>query len=304
MELVTYRAGRRAPRVGIHRGQGIVDLAALARAHGKPAPADMLSLLKRGPSALEEIERMLEQGAPADATTPHANAQLLAPVPRPGKIFALAQNYAEHVSEGGAEVRPKSGRVPLVFCKLPSSVIGPGAPILIPDMSTTVDWEVELAVIIGSPAHKVTAAKAASVIAGYSVFNDVSARYMTYPERAQFGPLEERFDFINGKWCDSFAVLGPSLVTDVKDPDHLNLKLSVNGVVHQNASTADMIFKVPEVIAFISRWSTLEPGDVIATGTPSGVGDTTGTYLKAGDVMEGSIEKLGTLRTPIQAPVG
>jgi 2-keto-4-pentenoate hydratase/2-oxohepta-3-ene-1,7-dioic acid hydratase in catechol pathway len=301
MELVTYLAGRRAPRVGIHRREGIVDLAALARAEGKRAPADMLSLLKRGPSALQEIERMLEQGVPAEATTPDTKVQLLAPVPRPGKIFALAQNYAEHVSEGGAEVRPKSGRVPLVFCKLPSSVIGPGAPILIPDMSTTVDWEVELAVIIGSRAHKVSVEQAASVIAGYSVFNDVSARYMTYPARTQFGSLEEWFDFINGKWCDSFSVLGPSLVTGVKDPDNLNLKLSVNAVVRQNASTADMIFKVPEVIAFISRWSTLEPGDVIATGTPSGVGDTTGTYLQPGDEMVSTIEGLGSITNPVQA---
>ncbi len=261
----------------------------------------MLSLLNRGPRALEEIEHQLELGVPADGTTQIAKVQLLAPVPRPGKIFALAQNYAEHVSEGGAEVRPKSGRVPLVFCKLPSSVIGPGAPILIPDMSTTVDWEVELAVVIGSRAHKVPVERAASHVAGYSIFNDVSARYMNYPNRTQFGSLDEWFDFINGKWCDSFAVLGPSLVTGVKDPDHLNMKLSVNGTVRQNASTADMIFKVPEVIAFISRWSTLEPGDVIATGTPSGVGDATGTYLQPGDELVSTIEGLGSITNPVLA---
>jgi 2-keto-4-pentenoate hydratase/2-oxohepta-3-ene-1,7-dioic acid hydratase in catechol pathway len=261
----------------------------------------MLTLLQGGAAALKRVELLLHQGIPDDAVKPEAGVKLLAPIPRPGKIFALAQNYADHVSEGGAEARPKAGRVPLVFCKLPSSLIGPGAPILVPAVSDTVDWEVELAVVIGGHARNIPVEEAASVVAGYSIFNDVSARYMKYPERTQFGPLEEWFDFINGKWCDSFAVMGPYLVTSVADPDNLRMQLSVNGVKYQDASTADMIFKVAEVIAFTSRWATLEPGDVIATGTPSGVGDTTGTYLKPGDQVVGSIDGLGTLSNPVEA---
>jgi 2-keto-4-pentenoate hydratase/2-oxohepta-3-ene-1,7-dioic acid hydratase in catechol pathway len=250
-----------------------------------------------------DLVAYLETGVARDeAPRPLAGVGLRAPVPRPGKIFALAQNYADHVVEGGGTVRPKEGRLPLVFSKLSSGLIGPGAPILLPAISQTVDWELELAVVIGRRAKHVASEDALDHVAGYAVFNDVSARTMNFPERTQFGPTEEWFDFINGKWVDTFAAMGPYLVTvdEVPSLDDLKMQLRVNGTLHQDASTGQMIFKVAEVIEFISRWAALEPGDVIATGTPAGTGDASGVYLQAGDVVEGTIDRLGTLVNPVQ----
>jgi len=285
VELVTYSHGGGAPRVGV-----VVD----GRVADVPEATDMLDILLRRLTPM-----------PGSASTPLSEVTLYAPVPRPGKIFALAQNYAEHLAEAGMTPPPKAARKPLVFCKLPSSVIGPDEPVVLPTVSDTVDWELELAVVIGRVARHVPVEDAMDVVAGYSIFNDISARTMSYPDRTVFGPTEEWFDFINGKWCDTFSILGPSLVTadSVPDPHDLAMQLSVSGVVYQDASTADMIYRIPEVIAFVSTWSTLEPGDVIATGTPAGTGYAHDRYLRAGDVIEATIDGLGTIRNPVVAQV-
>jgi 2-keto-4-pentenoate hydratase/2-oxohepta-3-ene-1,7-dioic acid hydratase in catechol pathway len=294
MELISFTHDGAAARVGVLEDGAVVDVSA-------ELGDGMLGLLERGDEGLALAAGLAAD--PAAARIPVGDVELLAPVPRPGKVFAAAANFADHVLEGGGELRAKDGRVPLVFSKLPSSVIGPGAPIVLPGVSDTVDWELELAVVIGRRAKHVRVDDALDVVAGYAVFNDVSARTMSYPERSQFGDTEEWFDFINGKWCDSFAAFGPKLVTAdaVADPHALDMRLSVNGTVWQDGSTSQMIFRVPEIIAFITRWATLEPGDVIVTGTPGGTGEPSGTYLRAGDVVEGTIAGLGALTNPVVA---
>jgi 2-keto-4-pentenoate hydratase/2-oxohepta-3-ene-1,7-dioic acid hydratase in catechol pathway len=288
LQLVTFVPPGEAARVGVHRDGAIVEVA---------GGTDMLALLQGGPDALARAQESTDRSWGID------EVELRTPVPRPGKIFALAANYADHIVEGGGTVRPKEGRLPLVFCKLPSSLIGPNAAIVLPSVSQTVDWELEIAVVIGQRAKNVPAERALEHVAGYAVFNDVSARTMSYPERTQFGPTEEWFDFINGKWVDTFAAMGPYLVTkdEVPDPDNLKMQLRVSGTLRQDANSGQMIFKIPETIEFVSRWSTLEPGDVIATGTPAGTGEAIDVYLQAGDVVEGTIERLGTLVNPVAA---
>lgn len=252
---------------------------------------------------MREIRRLIDRAA-ATRVWSLADIELLPPIPRPGKIFAMYGNYADHILEGGDEVPPKAASVPLLFCKLPSTLIGSGAPIILPTVSNAVDWELELAVIIGQRLRNVSVDDAPRFVAGYSIFLDISARAMTYPGRTRFGATEAWFDFLYGKWCDTFAVLGPSLVTAdaVADADRLSMQLQVNGRLRQDCSTASMIFTVPEVIAFISRWCTLEPGDVIAMGTPAGTGLPTGDYLRPGDLIVATIEGLGTLSNPVEGP--
>jgi 2-keto-4-pentenoate hydratase/2-oxohepta-3-ene-1,7-dioic acid hydratase in catechol pathway len=300
VELVTFvPPGGGTARIGVHRDGEVIDL---ERAGDGRLPQDMLGLLAGGDEALAAA-RAAAGAAPQGSGYALADVELLAPIPRPGKVLALAANYADHVIEGGGTVVRAEGRMPLVFCKLPSSVIGPGAPILLPRDSKTVDWELELGAVIGRRAKHVAAEDALSIVAGYVVGNDVSARTMEYADRTQLAGPEEWFDFINGKWCDSFAALGPYLVTadEIADPDNLSMRLSVNGVVRQDGSTGQMIFKLPEIIAFVTRWATLEPGDVIITGTPGGTGEATDTYLQAGDTVEATIEGLGTLVNPVRA---
>jgi 2-keto-4-pentenoate hydratase/2-oxohepta-3-ene-1,7-dioic acid hydratase in catechol pathway len=296
VQLVTFVPPGGAARIGIHRDGRIVDL---EQAGGGRLPQDMLGLLAGGEDALTAAHDLVG----SDSAYALADVELLAPIPRPGKVLALAANYADHVIEGGGTVVAKEGRLPLVFCKLSSSVVGPGAPILLPRDSQTVDWELELGMVIGRRAKHVAAADALSIVAGYVIGNDVSARTMDYADRTQLAGPEEWFDFINGKWCDSFAAMGPYLVTAdaVPDPDSLHMQLSVNGTVRQDGSTGQLIFKLPEIIAFVTRWTTLEPGDVILTGTPAGTGEASDTYLQAGDIVEATIDDLGTLVNPVRA---
>jgi 2-keto-4-pentenoate hydratase/2-oxohepta-3-ene-1,7-dioic acid hydratase in catechol pathway len=204
--------------------------------------------------------------------------RLLAPC-RPTKILAVGLNYRTHAAEAGYDVPSE----PLVFSKPPSSVIGPLEPIVYPVLSQQVDYEGELAVVIGQRARNVPSQKAADFVLGYTCGNDVTAR-----------DLQRRDDqWTRAKGFDTFCPLGPCIVTDL-DPAHLAVRTRVNGEIRQNGSTADMVFGVAELIATISQVMTLEPGDVILTGTPSGVGP-----LQPGDVVEVEIEGIGTLRNPV-----
>jgi 2-keto-4-pentenoate hydratase/2-oxohepta-3-ene-1,7-dioic acid hydratase in catechol pathway len=203
---------------------------------------------------------------------------LLSPC-QPSKIVALGRNYAAHAAEHGAEVPSQ----PLIFLKPPSAVIGPGEPIVCPPQSKQVEHEAELAVVIGRLAQRVTAAQAWGYILGYTCANDVTARDL------------QRSD---GQWSrakgfDTFAPLGPWIITDL-DPSDLSVACRVNGQVKQRASTADMVFKIPQLIEFISAAMTLEPGDVILTGTPEGV-----SPIRAGDQVEVDIERIGVLHNPV-----
>jgi 2-keto-4-pentenoate hydratase/2-oxohepta-3-ene-1,7-dioic acid hydratase in catechol pathway len=178
-----------------------------------------------------------------------------------------------------------------------TAVANPGDEIPWPVYSETIDYELELAVVIGRKVKTVIPDKAIEVIAGYTIVNDVSARTVTFKKDRAVRPWDEFYDWLNGKWADSFCPMGPYLLTadEIEDVQNLDMKLTVNGQVRQKANTSQMIHTVAQIVSFLSHLMTLEPGDIIATGTPSGVGLATGNYLKVGDRIEASIEKLGTL---------
>ncbi|MBI5033047.1 MAG: fumarylacetoacetate hydrolase family protein [Chloroflexi bacterium] len=243
---------------------------------------------------------LIEQGVAgmhaARESIPLHQVKLLAPIPRPRKnIFALGRNYAEHAKESAAARGEKVGP-PVVFTKAPTTVNAPFGEIVVdPTLSVQVDWEVELAVIIGKRARKVSQSDALSYVFGYTVLNDVTAR-----------DLQNRTSqFFVGKSIDGYCPMGPWIVTadEIPNPQNLNLKCSVNGVLKQEGNTNDMIYTVAFVIEDLSRMMTLEPGDIITTGTPAGVGFARKPpeFLKPGDVLESQVEKIGTMRNPIIA---
>ena len=198
--------------------------------------------------------------------------------------------------------------VPKLFIKPSSAIIGPGEAVELPSVSDALDWELELAIVIGTAGRDIPVERARDHIAGYSVINDISARSMEWGVAGREpGGFDSFFDWLNGKWGDGFAAWGPWITTTDSvspDPNDLEMTLKVNDRVWQHGSTADMIFSPEEIIAFASRFMTLEPGDVIAGGTLDGTGDAASTYLKAGDVMDGSIGGLGSLVTPVVARRG
>jgi 2-keto-4-pentenoate hydratase/2-oxohepta-3-ene-1,7-dioic acid hydratase in catechol pathway len=218
--------------------------------------------------------------------------RLGSPVARPSKIVCIGLNYADHAQETGAPVPPE----PVIFLKSTSSLVGPFDEIMLPKDSVKTDWEVELAVVISKKASYVEEADASGYIAGYVLHNDVSEREFQ---------LERNGTWDKGKGCDTFAPLGPFLATkdELEDLDNLRLWLSVNGKRMQDGTTANFIFKVNFLIAYVSRFMTLLPGDVISTGTPAGVGlgMKPPLYLKAGDVVELGIDGLGTARQVVKA---
>ena len=224
-------------------------------------PATIGALLRAGRDVVDELRAATSEARIAERGQPLADIELLAPVPRPGKIVAIGRNYREHAAEEGVE--PPAA--PLIFAKWPSSVIGPGVDIRWdPGLTGQVDWEAELAVVIGRTARRVPPDAALDHVFGYTCLNDVSARDL------QFGDGQ----WIRGKSLDTFCPMGPYLVTAdvVGDPQQLAIRCTVDGEVVQDASTALMYFSVAEIISHCSEAFTLEPGDVIATGTPAGVG--------------------------------
>lgn len=213
------------------------------------------------------------------------NVRIGCPLSGPSKIVCLGKNYAEHAKEGGFD----SPKKPLLFCKSPNALNGPFDNVLLPESSGQIDWEVELAVIIGREGKRISRKDAYRYIAGYSVMNDVSGR------QAQFSDSQ----WYRGKSFDTFAPLGPAIVTEDETGDVRNLRLTskVNGEIMQDGNTKDMIFDIPSIIENISEDITLMPGDIISTGTPSGVGifRNPPVLLNPGDVVECSIEKIGTI---------
>jgi len=293
MRLVSYAGNDGMTRLGALAEQGVIDLQAAARSIGIPAEpfGDMLSFLTAGESALQQA-RKLVQRAPHGAVVPLANVRLRPPVPRPGKIIAIGLNYRDHLMESGAKELPKC---PIIFAKFTTSIAGAGDAIVIPAGDPHVDYEAELAVVIGRKAKIVTAEKAFEYVAGYMPLNDVSARTWQFADK----------QWVRGKSCDTFCPTGPCLTTrdDVPDPHSLSIFARVNGATLQDSNTAKMIFRVPQLIEFISASITLEPGDIIATGTPEGVGAfrKPPIFLKPGDVVEVEIQNLGVLRNPVVA---
>jgi 2-keto-4-pentenoate hydratase/2-oxohepta-3-ene-1,7-dioic acid hydratase in catechol pathway len=287
MKLVTFQVADAVRHGVLHDTERVVELGS----------GDLLELIEAGPRGLDSAR---VASGPEHALS---SVRLLSPLRRPPKILALARNYQDHITEGGGQPVDKTRVVPKLFLKPSSAIIGPDEPVCLPTVSHTTDWEVELAVVIGRRCRNVSEAQALECVFGYTVANDISARTTEWGVERDADQWNEFFDWLNGKWPDGFAPLGPYILTadEVPDPQSLDLALYLNGERKQHSNTREMISTVAETIAFASRFMTLEPGDVIETGTPSGVGATTGTYVKAGDVMEATIEKLGTLRTPVRA---
>ena len=321
MKLATYTVNKET-RIGavIADDTVVVDLAAadkkLARREKRPAHpffADMLSLLEAGSkgasAARNAVEATVEKlGDPPKpkGKTAHAlsRVKLQAPIPCPRKVFCLAGNYQDHIEEGGGKMAVQDKETPRVFMKPPATtVIAPGASILIPPVARSIDWEGELAVVIGRRAKGVKAANALRYVAGYTVMNDVSERDLVIKPRTDSRPQDKWFDWLNGKWLDTFAPQGPWIVTadEIRDPQTLEISTFINGERKQHNNTGQMLYPVANIIEYISAIITLEPGDLISTGTVSGVGATTGTFLKPGDKVEIQITKIGALRNKVAA---
>ncbi|PHN61095.1 gentisate 1,2-dioxygenase [Pseudomonas sp. ICMP 8385] len=302
MRLVTYRAHvSAAARLGAIVDDLVIDLHHLGQHSGQALPDNILDFIDLGPHAVASTTALLKACAgqwPLDVALPLANVKLLAPIPRPRKnIFGIGLNYVEHVAESSRSLDTSKDlpTQPVIFSKPPTTVIGPGDAIEHNAAITRqMDWEVELAVIMGRRAKGVSEAEALGHVFGYTVLNDISAR-----DNRRAG------QWIYSKGQDTYAPLGPVIVTadEITDPHNLNLSLKVNGVEKQNSNTRHLLFNIPTLIADISAGITLEPGDIIATGTPSGVGAgrTPQEWLWPGDVVEAWVEKIGTLRNPVVA---
>jgi acylpyruvate hydrolase len=279
MRLVSYDDGR-GPRAGVLTGEEVIPLSHPARSvRGLLGALDAAGLAELGERATAAPERVRV-----------ADVRLLAPVPDPEKIICLGLNYRDHAAESGQEI-PKA---PMWFAKFANSLIGAGEAIVLPAAHPDyVDYEAELAVVIGRTATNVDAASALRYVAGAMPFNDVSARDLQFQN-----PL-----WTSGKAVDTFAPCGPALVTldEIRDLGALGLRTRVNGELLQKGNTHDLIFGVAETIAWLSRTVTLVPGDIIATGTPAGVGASKNRFLRAGDQVEVEVDGLGVLRNPVQS---
>lgn len=294
MKLVTFKKnnfssnGDTSYRIGALISNGeIVDLSSLVSENGISAH-DLLKCFDPASGFLDKARNIVNKEL--SPTINLTDVAVAACVPRPGKIICIGLNYRDHAEESGMAI-PKS---PVTFSKYSSCAIGPGQSVVIPDGSVQTDYEAELAFVVGRKAKNVKPADAMNHVFGYMCLNDVSAR---------------DFQFADGQWqrgkaCDTFAPMGPFVATtdEINDPQDLSIRLRLNGRTMQDSNTCQMVFGVAEILAFLSRSITLEPGDVVATGTPPGVGFARKppVYLKDGDLMEVEIEGLGTLLNPVK----
>ena len=289
-------------RLGILIGDVVCDVSELARAAKSAGRAvedwlvnvdSTLEVIKRGAPALAQLGALMNSSESSTGRTGVVAHSLdsidFLPAVYPGKILAIGRNYAEHAAEGGSDL-PKA---PLLFNKLPNALNAHEKTIVLPSISAQVDFEAELAVIIGRRAKRVSEAEALDHVFGYSLINDVSARDLQYGDK----------QWTRGKGLDTFAPLGPFITTrdEIEDVQLLKIEGLLNGNVMQSSNTSKMIFSVAYLVSYLSQGITLEPGDVIASGTPDGVGAfrKPPVFLKDGDVFEVRVEKLGTLRNPI-----
>lgn len=296
MKLVSYETAKGTASFGYLRGDSIIDLpravAVFQVAEDKPLDplepmlGDVLELLLFDVGLFQEAARFVEShdlGTELAAEEP-----ILLPPLFPKRIIALGRNYAAHAAETGHEP-PKE---PVFFMKAASTVIGPEEAVVCPKDVGRIDHEVELAVVIGKSGKRISRATAMEHVAGYTILNDVTARDMQTRDMALSHP------WFLSKSFDTFGPMGPCLVTtdEIPDPHSLELKLTVNGEVRQQSDTSNLIFRIPDLVTSLSRYLTLEPGDVISTGTPDGI-----SPIEPGDVMEATIEGIGTLRNPVVA---
>ena len=287
MKLVTF-SQQGNTRIGIlsDSAGSILDLSI-----AEPAlPTTMVEFLSAGQPALTLAQAALT-AAPAEALIPAGEATLLAPIPRPGKLLCMGHNYIDHSATAPGSLP----EYPNLFLKASSAVIGSGQPVMISTASSKVDYEGEFCFVIGRTARNVPESQAMEYVAGYTILNDVTARDFA-------GRVSQ---WMVGKSFDTFAPLGPALVTkdEVPDPHRLELILTVNGEERQRSNTGNTIFSIPFLIAYLSQAMTLEPGDVVSTGTPSGsgAGKNPPLFLKPGDVVIVKVEKVGELVSPFAA---
>jgi len=286
MQFVTFQHAAGQPRPGVLVDGGVVDLSAVA--------PDLLTLIQMGEQGLAGARQAITG---AGTPIPLAEVTLLAPTPRPRKnIMCVGMNYVAHAYESArARGRPETlPPHPVYFTKAVTAVNHPEGIIPFdPGVSEQIDWEVELAVVLGRTGKDIREAEALDYVWGYTIVNDVSARDLQ----------DQHLQFFKGKSLDGSCPMGPAIVTadEIGDPHNLRLTLRVNGETKQDSSTNDLIFNIPTLLATLSRGMTLEAGDILATGTPSGVGmgQTPPTYLRPGDVIEAEIEKIGVLRNRV-----
>lgn len=278
MRLVTFSDGNSA-KPGLVAGNRVLEL-------GYP---DLISFLEDGERARQSAAK-LAAAPPAAAVHPLSAVKLHAPIPRPPKFILIGLNYRDHAIESGLPI-PST---PTVFAKYSNAVIGPGDPILLPAVSKEVDYEAELAFVIGRRGKDIPAARWTDYVFGYTIVNDVSAR--DYQRATSQWTI--------GKTFDTFGPMGPELVSadEIAEPHALKISCEVNGKVLQNSTTAQLIFKIPELVAYLSQVMTLEPGDVVSTGTPPGVGFARKPpiFLQPGDEVVVKVEGLGELRNPVR----
>ena len=271
----------------------IICLLALPKALKYPPPlslGELISLGYRGTKIVEQIMKSSTQNEKRDATISLDDVTLLAPVPSPPKIVCLGLNYKDHAEEQGKDIPDE----PIIFMKPRTAIIGPDQPIVRPKLVEQLDYEAELAIVIGEKGKNIPVSEAKKYIFGYTAFNDVSARDIQFKDK----------QWTRGKSFDTFAPMGPCITTadQIEDPNNLGVRTRVNGELRQNSSTRNMVFNVYEVVYHLSQVMTLEPGDIIATGTPAGVGvfmKPKPKFLSPGDLVEVEIEKIGTLRNMV-----
>jgi 2-keto-4-pentenoate hydratase/2-oxohepta-3-ene-1,7-dioic acid hydratase in catechol pathway len=297
--LVTYQATQ-GPRAGIVMGEEMFDVAALT---GRSSDATMLAILNDWESAQAHLEKAAEMKEHKEKGMSLDKVRLLVPVLYPSTIFCAGANYSDHLMEmavaRGLTPDPDPRRLglkPWHFIKASRSVVETQSIVPLPEHSRMVDWEAELAAVIGRPAKNVSVDKALGYVAGYTVANDLSARDLSprphIPDNSPF-----KYDWIGHKSFDGACPVGPWIVPakEIPDPQHLSIKLWVNDVLKQDSHTSKMIFSTAEQIAHLSTRITLHPGDLILTGTPAGVGMARREFLKAGDEVKVWIERIGTL---------
>lgn len=309
--LLTYRERTGAPQAGILVADRVLPAASLVNGGGIDAHS-VLGLLQSWDAVRPQLAAAAERARPTDGVA-LKDVTLLAPILYPGAVFCAGANYWDHAREMWEAQKRRTGQEPppLVKAKDPwffiktgvHSIIGPDATIHLPTLAKNVDWEAEAGVVIGKPARNVSVDRAFDYVAAYVIVNDVSARDLG--QRADRAGTAFALDWMSHKCFDDFCPMGPWLTPQefVPDPNAMDIKLWVNGVQKQNSNTKELIHGIAEQIAFLSSRLTLRPGDVIATGTPSGVGAGRGEFLKAGDEVRIEIGNCGTLVNKVAASV-
>lgn len=278
---------------GLLADKDILSLPLLSKAQKHSIPSSLESLISLGKEGIHSIEELMQSLTKTDkekATIKKGEVSILAPVPSPPKMVCLGLNYRDHAEEQGARIPEE----PIIFMKPRTAIIGPDESIVKPSFVKQLDYEAELAIVVGKKGKNIPVSEAKKFIFGYTVFNDVSARDIQFRDR----------QWTRGKSFDTFAPMGPCITTanQIEDPNNLRISTRVNGEERQNSSTRNMVFNVYEIVHQISRVMTLEPCDIIATGTPAGVAvfmKPNPKFLSLGDVVEVEIEMIGTLRNSV-----